>query len=347
MVLYRVTFPLTVNLELPEPFFICFHREERVAVTVNSRQGALMFSYSSEDKSWLGRPMKSGNWQGPNGEQKKILEFEVEDELRQFTGGVVNNIIYSVVNVFVERAIDLERSTESTLIESTWSHLLWFLDNYKAVSHRFLAGVHGKHRPPVVISSKASQYTFTDDHIEATLVEPIWHMTMHHPRHGGWGVAQLSQPEVDELARALASGKKPALHELLICQAEMQSARYAEHDLALIHLETAFEVYVQTTLFECCQRHGVTSLPISRGRTRPLAEAISSGNIIRDLFRWASQFTSTPPDQTNEYKHWKSALYDKRNPLVHRGIGNATEADFERAMLASRDFMAWLDAELN
>ena len=124
----------------------------------------------------------------------------------------------------------------------------------------------------------------------------------------------------------------------------MQSSNYEEHDLAIVYLETAFEVYLQQLLIAKYRANGTMTLYDTRNKCQALTEDVIAGENVSDLMRRVKNLTNKDAKLTNEHSDWDTKVYKRRNGITHRGNTGTTETEFGEALDAARNFMQWLKA---
>jgi hypothetical protein len=352
MILCRVTFPLPINIGIDNHYFTV-RDPELVGIEIHMRKGSDAFCYQSGEYAWLGRTNPGGTYRGPNGDQEQLFQFASGHTPESFEGGVRNHIYYSSVNVLFERPESHAPEDDQASIDIgpdvsfAKSHVLRFLSHFRLVKHKPYLATHGDIMPPIVFYTTARLYEFREGHYRGEFVQPPQSFgTIRHPRLTGWDFSELSNAELSELTTRLNGRQEPELHEILTADAEMQSVRYQAHDLAIVHLETAFEVYVQRMLLVHCQKYGVARLPDRKGRPISAADAVTKGHIMQNLLGYIRLVRGQNALSTQECRNWKRDLYDKRNAIAHRGISGASETDFGQALTSARCFMTWIGAAL-
>jgi hypothetical protein len=129
------------------------------------------------------------------------------------------------------------------------------------------------------------------------------------------------------------------------------------YDLAIVLLETSFEVFLQTRLIEAFAVRGIGKVPIQRRRGgkmvhKPVVPLIQEANIgngnnpstlfgLVDRLLGAGHIASMPEEPI-----WRQNAYDVRNRIVHKGERNFGERDAFNAGSAINAFITALNQQL-
>jgi hypothetical protein len=159
-----------------------------------------------------------------------------------------------------------------------------------------------------------------------------YQLRVHHPRFSGLGVVPPSDSELALFEARLTGGDVSEPHEKLMMEAVLQVDRHRDFDLAIVHGETAFEVFVQKMLANYCQKNKVQALPGKKAASLGNQQAIETGNIQNDLFRYIEHCTGFDVKSTPEYNAWLNDAYNPRVAIIHRGARGMSEAQAKKAL---------------
>ena len=161
----------------------------------------------------------------------------------------------------------------------------------------------------------------------------------------------LPKQKIEELADQTKELKSLTLSEKLIYQAREHSLWSDDHNTAVIMLQTALEVFLQTTITDFCDKNGLVKLPKSSSQQKTILdknEAIINGNVKStllfhiDYLRDVQRQSSTSIFSSVEYKAWNADAYELRNAIVHNGYRQTTATDFEKAFKAIVNFLNYI-----
>ncbi len=137
----------------------------------------------------------------------------------------------------------------------------------------------------------------------------------------------------------------------LIMQALNCLQKSKEYRLAIVHAETAFEVFVANKLIDLMMNSG-----ISRGEAEQVLENDQAywgvKRKIRQLDSWTqgnctqNALPFVPFVASNTFTRWESDLYDKRNAAVHQGESSFKYNDASAAIGVAKECIVLLDARI-
>ena len=137
----------------------------------------------------------------------------------------------------------------------------------------------------------------------------------------------------------------------LILEALANLQRYRDYRLAIVHAETAFEVFVVNSLVRLMVDSG---MPSAEAYSRIENDSAYWGvkRKIRQLDNWSGQYCArnsipfTAFVNSGMFSRWESALYDKRNAAVHAGADAFSYPDASSAVGVSKECIAFLDGRI-
>ncbi|HYV04455.1 MAG TPA: hypothetical protein VFB82_07720 [Blastocatellia bacterium] len=124
-----------------------------------------------------------------------------------------------------------------------------------------------------------------------------------------------------------------------------------EFRLAIVHAETAFEVYVSDSLIKLMRDSGLSE-------SDALSTVESNGkywgikNRLRRLDEWAQMYSTSrqlpfaPFVDSAQFKRWNSTLYANRNRAVHEGAGNVNYQDAWEAIGTAKECIVLLEQRI-
>lgn len=127
-------------------------------------------------------------------------------------------------------------------------------------------------------------------------------------------------------------------YESLLIDAKEQALIKGNHDLCVILLGSAFEVFLLSALIEECRKKGIKKLPIGRESFKKREKhmdfetAILRGNIKEDLIPYMGLISNKRVAGTKEFNYWNESAYTPRNAIIHRGKYGTEKRQAEIAM---------------
>ncbi len=359
MVLVRMIRPIEANLLVPDDT-IFFIREtpRNIWIRLSRAEGARLYSYTGENFSWIpGMPGVNMdldnrvNAVGPEGQEVAVRTIRGTIADGRFQGGTWDSEHYTWAEIAFEiddEAIldddeqyqELKRWTESVL--QNLVHLYQLVTGEADV-----AGTRIDHSA-VVDVWVANRYTFTPNRMEADFrLKGAWL---------SWSSAlkPFFKPLIhaDKLAYlcGLVQGRvQPKVWQRLMLEAVGLSQNRGEHDLAIVTLETAFEIYFKEILQAYCESRNVLELPDKRGRgpnTLDRDEAMDRAD-VRELFRFVKYLTGADVRGGREGQAWYDNAYEPRNQIAHGGTRGYSEDDVRAALEAVNSLMTVIDRTLS
>jgi hypothetical protein len=202
--------------------------------------------------------------------------------------------------------------------------------------------------PQIILAAKADKYRFGPGapiHGEFEFLDKI-KFIIRHPCLSGRNLNPLTNDELQAFESRLVSSTNPEPYELIRMEAYVQNVRHANHDLAIVHVETAFEVFLQNLLIDYCRRHPAVVLPGNKAQTQGNQVAIEEGNVgqLLNFVNHIANQSAANIDVKNcqQYSAWNTDAYQKRNRIVHRGERGAAESDAVQAAASTQAFMVHL-----
>ena len=349
MELCLLKFASSFNLALPEGKVYWFHESGRiVAVRTTTKQGALIFSYEKGHTEWMNETTSIHHSQTDDPSQCRVLSFNIAEPIQDLKGGLIDEIDYTVFDVIFE---DVAGHFANNLgVYKDWAtHVIQgFLNTYRLAMNRGWIGEFGRPlRPQIVLAATASQYMFEFEKLDATFVFLTkLAFDVRHPSLSGRDIVPPNEEQLRAFKERLKCGDSPALHEMILMEAAVQNVRLGNYDLSIIHIETAFEVFLQNLLIAQCSKNATRVLPTNKATKFGNQTAIEEGNIQGDLLRFVDFFTGGTVKTGAEYHNWYNDAYLKRNAIVHRGMRGSSEADVTKACDSTNAFMSHLKALL-
>jgi hypothetical protein len=344
MELCILRFALPFNLLLPS-MKTYFFREagQLIAIWVQTKQGAVSFSYEKEYTSWIESDDKeeAHHTSSVSPIKKLVHTIKLDRPYADFKGGLVDDVDYSVLSFVFENSGD-------DFFDDIIPHIAWavpiiqkFIDNYQLATGRMWLGrVRDSLQSRLVLAGRSkSGYKFEDGNFTGDFQFNHYSGLLPHPKFSGRSLVAPSDKELSVFEARLKDGVVPELHERLLMDAILQAERYQNFDLAIVHSETGFEVFVQRLLIDYCRKNNVQSLPGKKAASVGNQQAIETGNIQNDLFRYIEHCTGFDVKTTTEHAAWLSDAYEPRHAIAHRGARGASEAQAIKALDAINAFM--------
>ena len=151
----------------------------------------------------------------------------------------------------------------------------------------------------------------------------------------GVGGAMMNQPRAvaSEIKAILAVGDRPPFTELLQLDAEASLDRRA-YTLAVVKSFQALEMFVENTILERYQIHGLTE----QEALNVLQVKWRTKDRLKDLMRDTSGHSA---GETSGWQEWNEHYENVRNEVVHRGK-EPSEAEAKRVVQLNSDLMMWV-----
>jgi hypothetical protein len=328
MELCCLKYALPFNLLLPEKrFFSLQESGQLVVIFTETKHGSTSFSYDEDYSSWTDTnefvALSVGESDSSPG--TVLGKIIIDRPIYDFRGGVIEENEYSILTLLFENSRDDFAANLDRHIKWATPLVKRFVDNCAIATKRgWLGPLRTAVQSRIILAGHAKPpYTFTHNHYTASFDQFSMQILQEHPKFSGRGREPLTEAEVEAFDARITRRETPDLIDLLLIEAEVQMDRHNNFDLAIVHLETAFEVHLQRRLLEFCKKNQVQSLKSGKS----VEEAIETGNIQADLFRYVDSLANSTVKLTPEYTNWHNNLYKKRNEIVHRGARGATEAE--------------------
>ncbi len=346
MELCLLKFVAPFNLGLPTARMYAYQDNGKpITVITANGQGSLMFSYNRNNHKWAEEKLEEYPAFDPVTQQTDVvLKIKLGAVLDDFRGGLVDEIDYTVLSLIYENADD-------DLFNEVDKHVSWskpiinrFLDNYRlATGRESYSGPIDPLQCRLVLAGRCrSGYTFNGTHISANFESGRALATVRHQALSGRGLTAPTDAELAAFADRLTNGITANTHESIMMEAAANSVRHQNYDVAIIHLETAFEVFVKMLLIEYCSKNRIPTLRNNRGERKGYRKAIAKGNIQEDLLRYIRTFSGLNVGRSAECVAWKNSTYTRRNKIVHEGFRGTTYLESVDAEKATCAFMAYL-----
>jgi hypothetical protein len=342
MKLCVLKFALPFNLALPDGTSFTFPESgQTVMIRVHRKRGARIFSYELDNRDWLNERLQitAPLDDVPGRPGGLAYGYTLNAPQTDFSGGVLETIEYTVLDFRFE-------SDDADFLAKADHYVEWatpivrrFVDNCRVSTNKAWLGEFGdKTYAEVVLLGCADSAGLGADPLSEFQFIQLSRMM---PPFLNGLVPTVAGDRVAEIDQRMRSGSAASLPESILMEGITLATRHQKFDLAIILIETAFEVFVQQLLLEYCNQNNVPTLDL-RSKIIPYQAAIEGGNIEGDLFRHINRFKSVTIKATQECKNWRNDVYDKRIAIVHRGSRGATELDVKKAVASAQAFMQYL-----
>jgi hypothetical protein len=373
------TFDVPFAISVPDGAYLCFDPVKQIGVVqTRLREGSRaffrsltlratkVFSETKDVASSLDQPKEARNYKVVSELKtgEKIVTLNVDSGA---SGGYSECKLFSEVTVTF-LADDLQAiAKDSTAFERACGVLNPFLDKYRVMSEDHTISHVSTDRNFYFVQFHTSPLTPE----EASLApEILFQRIGNEPRkflttmgHGAFTTLRANSFETLAPRRRLSDAalatfldfaredyQLPLFYDLLL-EAIDNFQRRQENRLAIVHAETAFEVYV---------RESLTALMVSSG----ISEADAAREIehepdywgikrkLKKLDHWTEVYclangsNSTPFLGSSLYKRWESLLYAKRNEAVHAGTRRFSFAEAVAAIAVSKECITTLEARV-
>lgn len=368
--LLRLDIALPFHVAVPEDIlFQC--RLERVEglVRIRSTDGREITSFRANDYEWLSNIEDKAETTGEttekpeegaeqvryrliierSGEKQpfRYLHLEAAEEIP--LSGAVDIRTFSIAEVILE-VDDVPEEVPDRLRKAAQNLLGHFVDSYRVASNEtdvFSARIE---ESPVIKVFTATEYD-VGKFLEA---EFRFHSNiLQWERTTRWAEehfkTDLDGSSLERLANLASSGSRIELWMRLLLDAKEYGHRHGEHEIALISVVSAFEVFLCEELEAACSRANITELLVDEsGDVRqPVSEALQGGSLTNDLLRnFPEQIVNKNFRSTAAYHRWRSEAYEPRNEVVHAGRRDIEDGQVEDAFSATTEFMNTIRREL-
>lgn len=356
MILCRFDIPLQTHVEIPGDSGFFFPTEERdVTIHCETKDGAKLFSYTGEQLGWLTNEYEIETFavRKTRDQQHAMLRTiyrRKDGDL--FEGGTVDPIKYTLMHVMFE--LD---STELLTDEIQWKKLIqWtqsvishFINAYRLVTQEEDVVNPRLIDSPVLEVFISKKYEFTSEGCTGEFQPFKRQYFWMNPLTSGHLKPRMSDDQARELSKLLQTGASIPLFQQLLADAKELSHIRGQHDLAIIVIENAFEVYLQQRLISACESRGITDLPYGRGRGETeinYTEAIEKGGVKEYLIPYVERLAGATVKGGAEYQSWHELTYTKRNDIIHRGARGADADHAGKAFMAVVSLIALIEGLL-
>ena len=341
MDLCLLRFALPFNLCLPDGK--CYYFREAgqlVTVRTSTRLGSRILNYERDSTDWIGKEKAEIHDGQPQSPETRVMSFKIFEPIKDFSGGIVVDTDYTVLDLIFE---DITGAVLHTYKEWAIGVVRGFVDKFRIAANRGWIGEFGRTMDiQVILGGKAHDAILIDGSLTAEFDTKDTILELLHPSLYGRRQNPLNADELAAFESRLASHQGIALHESLFLEAAVQNVQHKNHDLAIVHIETAFEVFLQSLLIDHCERNPTLVLPGNKAQTQGNQVAIEEGNIQNDLFRFVNHISNIDVKISQEYNKWYNDAYLKRNRIVHRGERGATESEVVKAGESTQQLMEYL-----
>lgn len=337
-------FILPFYVRLPAHGAIQFpYNGKLVIIRTRKIEGERIDSYRRGSYDWLSNGEEDGKWYAvaavKNGERIPFREVLILNGAGSPVRGIRDQKVYSLVDVYFEiDTTDVDAATGDDVQDWVQEVLNRFIEWYRVVSDEVTAHAEDISSSAVVRVNTASEYEFGPEGVGATFQPAGQILNWDQPENLGMTKDELGGQSLEALARSLQTDKDLDLHVSLLLEAKEMSHSYGRHNLAIVLLETSFEVFLQTRLMSHCQQREIRELELS-GTPRPISDALADGGLRSDLLRnFPEQISGVNLRTAGSYDGWLKNTYRPRNQIVHAGERGYGEDDAEEAFEAARDF---------
>jgi hypothetical protein len=289
MILCLFSLSLQTHLEIPDDSGFFIHMSERdVNIRCITMDGAKLFSYTGEEYGWLTGDYEVEPFQvrKVRAEQKAILRtFYRKKVAGPSTGGTVDPVKYTRIELAFEvDSLDVLDDEDRFNELKSWVEgvLRYFVNTYRLVTQEEDVTKPTIGDAPIVDIFISDNYEFTSGGTNAKFRPYKQLYNWMNPTKTGHLKEVMTDESARKLASLLESGAPIQLFQQLLLDAKELSHVRGEHDLAIIVIENAFEVFLQQRLVSACEARGRTELPYGRGRGETLInyiEAIEKGGV--------------------------------------------------------------------
>lgn len=350
--LVNYQFILPFYVRLPDGAAIHYPYEGRmVSVRTQKIEGERIDSYERGSFEWLTDGEEEGTWYAvatlKNGDSIPFREVLVLDEPELPARGLRDQSVFTLMEIVFELdAEDTDAAASDEIQDWVQQVLGRFIDWYRFVSDEVTA-----HREEVATSAVVKIYTSTDYKFGPDGFEALFGLTS---RILNWdppqtlGIAKdvLSEGRIEALADSLAADSELDLHLSLLLDAKEMSFSHERHNFAIVLIETAFEVFLQTRLAADCKKRRIAELEI-RETARPVSDALADGSVRVDLLgNFPQQICGVNLRTGSSYNGWLTDTYQPRNGIVHGGERGYGAKEAEAAFQAAHDFSKEIDQML-
>ncbi len=148
----------------------------------------------------------------------------------------------------------------------------------------------------------------------------------------GAGIALARTASISNAARDyLLTGKQYPVWKILVLNAKREHV-FGNHRLAIVEMESAIEALVDHVVAD-----GYCSKSVSDAKIEAILECG-----LKNLMTAHLDAVNRGVSQTQEYSDWDSAVYERRNEIVHDGA-SATFQEAEEALAVGQRLVALID----
>lgn len=135
----------------------------------------------------------------------------------------------------------------------------------------------------------------------------------------------------EEIDKFLDNGQNIPIDMQLLLEAKSLAFDHSSYDMAIILIETSFEVFLATHLKNSFAKKNIKRLkkPGKNIRNVDYAKAIDESNVNVLLTTYEKQIYGIKLNEGNEYAYWKSRCLEVRNSIIHRGAIGHKASDAE------------------
>ena len=346
------------DLAIPNDYGFCVKAKERQAfIRVSSQNGQKIFSFIPHDYKWLNTNNEVQNYfiaaVLKDGTKKPFRRFSSYKEEDSFSGGIVDDIPYNIIDV-IFHVSNLTELSSTNINEHLKDWVLSIIDNfidlYKCVTQDSTINKSLIYKSPIIQVLGSEETLALDGHIVQGTFKILNNITSwDNPVRNGYIKKPCSEENMSKIGQLLNKGHKLQMFEEILLQSKDQCYIYGNYSLSVVLSETAFEVYIQHALMEYCSSKGIKELPIrDSNKKKNYEKAITEGNIRSDLFRYINSLTGDNITQKNKYyQPWLEKAYNLRIDIVHKGRQDISETDADMAFGYVVKFINYIEQVLH
>lgn len=352
-------FALDCNLALPNDILFRINVDNKSAFCrFNSKKANKILTFNFDDYRWLDKSIlekreyniKRIMGERVDGTKVPIRYFYSKKNGDAFSGGVKDDITYSLCEVLFnikttdyindQRKLDeLQKWVLNVIVE--------FCDVYRLITSEMTFTRSCIYDSPIV------EVLISDDPIKFDSPNGILQFKSHleslswnDPNITGHEKIEVPKELILRIHEFLEKGEKLEVYHRLILDAKEQAILRNNHDLSVVLIENAFEVFLQSWLISLCEKNNVLQLPIGKKKDikKDYQEAILNGNVREDLLHnYVKILTGKNPAGSSLYNKWFECAYRLRNDIVHKGKYETTSEQSYSAYKATMNFIVYLE----
>lgn len=339
MALCSFSFIFDINLTFPDnTHFLLRVDGEDVQLTFERVKSKKVISFS-DNLDWIND--KTNSYfvaaQLTTGDTIPFRAYKQKKENASFISGIIDEANLTKINTICKVDTYLLEKEDFLDKKINWLQniLLKFIDNYCHITQDAYVSRNDILKPLLVDVFVSDENDFPKNHSRIEFKVFKTQFNFESPKESGFVKKDVSSNQVEDIQNRLVNNIDIQLFEKILQNAKENAFRQKNYDMSVVLTGSAFEVFLQQVLIECCKFKRITKLTVGRGNKQKeidFYEAIINGNVREHLINnYLKYLTGKSIAGSKEYNNWYANSYEKRNDIIHKGNYGTTREEAQKA----------------